>query len=148
MFQRLDPEFPMRMREWGKGLIVGGHNYGQGSSREHAALSAQYLGVQAVVAASSARIHRRNLIAVGIIPLELVDLADRSSATVGQLWEIHGIRKALESRKVTLAAETQSGDVALRLVLSESERAVLLAGRLLAHLRDGGRPRVQGTPES
>lgn len=148
MFQRLDPEFPTRMTEWGEGLIVGGHNYGQGSSREHAALSAQYLGVRAVAAASYARIHRRNLIAVGIVPFELVDPADRSSATVGQLWEIHGLRDAIERRNITVTAETRSGDITLRLALSESERAVLLAGGLLAHLRDSGRPLVQSTPES
>ena len=101
-----------------------------------------------MAAASYARIHRRNLIAVGIVPFELVDPADRSSATVGQLWEIHGLRDAIERRNITVTAETRSGDITLRLALSESERAVLLAGGLLAHLRDSGRPLVQSTPES
>src|SRR3712207_6733164 len=69
MFRRQDPEFHDRTLEWGGGFIVGGHNYGQGSSREHAALAPLHLGIRAVIARSFARIHRRNLISQSILPL-------------------------------------------------------------------------------
>jgi aconitate hydratase len=73
MFRRQDPVFHDRTLEWGGGFIVGGHNYGQGSSREHAALAPLQLGVKAVFAKSFARIHRRNLVAQGILALTFVD---------------------------------------------------------------------------
>ena len=75
-FQHRDPEFRKRMQEWGSGFIVGGENYGQGSSREHAALAPLQLGVKAVFAKSFARIHRRNLVAQGILALTFKDEAD------------------------------------------------------------------------
>ena len=73
VFKRTDPEFVKRIKSWGSGVIVGGENYGQGSSREHAALAPRFLGVRAVIAKSFARIHRANLINFGILPLILVD---------------------------------------------------------------------------
>ena len=82
-FQHRDPEFRKRMQEWGSGFIVGGHNYGQGSSREHAALAPLQLGVRAVFAKSFARIHRRNLVAQGILALTFVDESDYDRAEVG-----------------------------------------------------------------
>ena len=83
-FRHRDPEFRGRLKEWGSGFIVGGGNYGQGSSREHAALAPLQLGVKAVFAKSFARIHRRNLIAQGILPLTFADDADYERAEVGQ----------------------------------------------------------------
>ena len=83
MFRRFDPDFPSRAEEWGGGIVVGGHNYGQGSSREQAAFAALYLGVRAVVAKSFARIHRTNLIAQGILPLVLVDESGLRSGRAG-----------------------------------------------------------------
>ena len=135
MFQRLDPGFHDRLREWGGGIIVGGHNYGQGSSREHAALSAAHLGIRVVVAASFARIHRRNLIAVGVVPLVLANPEDRSRARVGQWWRIPGIVSALKNDSETLSAETDRGEIPLLLDLSARERRIALDGGLLAHLR-------------
>src|ERR687887_232850 len=87
-FQHRDKEFPRRAKEWGGGFIVVGHNYGQGSSREHAALAPAQLGVRAVIAKSFARIHRRNLIAQGIVPLLFKDEADYDGAKLGQTWTI------------------------------------------------------------
>ena len=87
-FQHRDPEFPRRAKEWGGGFIVAGDNYGQGSSREHAALAPAQLGVRAVIAKSFARIHRRNLIAQGIVPLLFKDAADYDKAELGQTWRI------------------------------------------------------------
>lgn len=146
MFRRLDPGFVGRAREWGGGLIVGGHNYGQGSSREHAALAPAHLGVRAVVAGSYARIHRRNLIAVGVVPFEIGD-ADRAAAAVGQRWHIRRLADAVRSGADTVVARIDDGrEVALALRLSVGERAVLAAGGLLAHVRAGGRPRLT-TPD-
>src|SRR5205807_1401062 len=87
-FRHRDPEFRKRIREWGSGFIVGGDNYGQGSSREHAALAPLQLGVKAVFAKSFARIHRRNLVAQGILALTFVDPQDYESAEPGQTWRL------------------------------------------------------------
>jgi aconitate hydratase len=142
MFRRLDPGFPERAREWGDGVIVGGHNYGQGSSREHAALSPLHLGVRAIAAGSYARIHRRNLIALGIVPLVVGD-DDRARTEVGQRWRIGGLADAVRGGADTVTALVDDEpEITLRLELSPGERQVLAAGGLLAHVRAGGRPRV------
>jgi aconitate hydratase len=147
MFRRLDPEFHDRALGWGGGLIVGGHNYGQGSSREQAALAALHLGVPAVVARSYARIHRRNLIGVGILPLVFADDADWAHARIGQHWRIPGIVAALETSADTLTADVESaGTVRLALDVSPTERATLLAGGLLAAIRQGRRRPVGSIP--
>src|SRR5207253_393244 len=103
-FRRFDPEFPARAAEWGGGIVVGGENYGQGSSREQAAYAAVYLGVRAVVAKSFARIHRTNLIANGIPPLAFADAADYARAAQGQDWRIAGLREAVASGCAELEA--------------------------------------------
>lgn len=131
MFQRIDPQFHDRMQGWGGGVIVGGHNYGQGSSREHAALSPLHLGVRVVAAASFARIHRRNLIAVGILPLVLDDPTDRDRARVGQEWSVPGLAEAVRQGSAAVIAETEDGPVRLRIDLSPREREIALAGGLL-----------------
>jgi len=146
MFRRLDPEFPARARSWGGGIVVGGHNYGQGSSREHAALAPLHLGVRVIAAGSYARIHRRNLIAVGIVPL-VVDDADRAATEVGQHWRIPDLGAAVRSGAEAVTATVgEERDIRLGLALSPGERAVLAAGGLLAHVRSGGRPPVGRSP--
>src|SRR5256884_2836655 len=94
-FRHADPEFRKRLAQWGSGFIVGGENYGQGSSREHAALAPLQLGVKAVFAKSFARIHRRNLVAQGILALIFKDDADYDRAEVGQLWKLPKVRDEL-----------------------------------------------------
>ncbi len=128
MFRRFDPEFPARAEEWGGGIVVGGHNYGQGSSREQAAFAALHLGVRAVVARSFARIHRSNLIAQGILPLTFADEADYDNVAQGDDWRIPGVRAAVEAGGTEL-----QGPVPLELPLSARERAILLAGGLVAY---------------
>jgi aconitate hydratase len=131
MFRRQDPAFHDRALDWGGGLIVGGHNYGQGSSREQAALAALYLGIRAVVAKSFARIHRTNLVGQSVLPLVFADEADYEAVSCGDAWTIDGVRAAVESGEEELVARTGGGgEVALRAVLSDRERAVLLAGGL------------------
>src|SRR5215204_6298390 len=88
MFRRQDPEFHDRALEWVGGFIVGGHNYGQGSSREHAALAALHLGIRAVIARSFARIHRRNLISQSILPLLFREEDDNEGVSQGNTWKI------------------------------------------------------------
>lgn len=137
MFRRLDPDFHDRAVQWGGGIIVGGENYGQGSSREHAALIPLYLGVRLVAARSYARIHRRNLIAAGIVPAVLP--ADAESA-VGQQWVISGLASALADGSASVTALVDGGpELALGLDFSPGERAILIAGGLLAQVRAGGR---------
>ena len=135
MFRRQDPEFPARARAWGGGLIVGGHNYGQGSSREVAAIAPLDLGIRAVVAKSFARIHRRNLICQGIVPLTFADEADAEGIAVGDTWRIEGAREAVERGAEVVAAHTGGRRIDLRLTLSPGEREMLLTGGLLALLR-------------
>src|SRR3954462_11492445 len=96
-FQHRDKDFRGRMHEWGSGFIVGGENYGQGSSREHAALAPLQLGVKAVFAKSFARIHRRNLVAQGILALTFTDEADYDRAEVGQCWVLPKVKEELEN---------------------------------------------------
>ena len=125
-------------------MIVAGNNYGQGSSREHAALSPRYLGIRVVVAASFARIHRSNLIAQGIVPLVAEDAA--GTASVGDSWRIPGLRAAVGSGAEELPVHVEGqGTLTASLRLSPAERELLLAGGLLAHTRGGSRRRVPDT---
>ena len=143
MFRRLDPDFHDRARSAGGGLIVAGHNYGQGSSREQAALAPLHLGVRAIAAASYARIHRRNLIAVGIVPLVLADEDERERVPTGEHWHLPGLAAAVASGDERVTVTTDNGrSVELLLPLSPGERTVLGAGGLVAHIRAGGRARV------
>lgn len=138
MFRRQDPEFHDRALAWGGGFIVGGHNYGQGSSRETAALAPLYLGIRAVVAKSFARIHRRNLIAQGIVPLVFADESDYARINQGDSWRIEGLRAALEAGEPLVAQSGADGEIRLDARLLPREREVLLAGGLLKYLRAGG----------
>jgi aconitate hydratase len=130
MFRRFDPAFPARAEEWGGGIVVGGHNYGQGSSREQAAFAALYLGVLAVVAKSFARIHRTNLIAQGILPLVLADEDDYDRVEVGQRWTV-----TVDLERDAWEAQTPQGPVLLEPRLTAREREVLRAGGLVAYAR-------------
>jgi len=133
MFRRFDPEFPARAEEWGGGIVVGGHNYGQGSSREQAAFAALHLGVRAVVARSFARIHRTNLIAQAIPPLVLAD--DDVRVEQGDAWRIDGLAGAVRDGADSVVASTPRGELHLGLELSRRERTILLAGGLIAYAR-------------
>jgi aconitate hydratase len=139
-FRHRDPEFRKRMQEWGSGFIVGGDNYGQGSSREHAALAPLQLGVKAVFAKSFARIHRRNLVAQGILALTFEDAADYDRAEVGQTWKLPRVRQELEDGADEITVEIADTGEELRLAhdLAPKEREILVAGGLLHYLRERG----------
>jgi aconitate hydratase len=136
-FQHRDKEFPRRAKEWGGGFIVAGHNYGQGSSREHAALAPAQLGVRAVIAKSFARIHRRNLIAQGIVPLLFLDEADYDKAELGQTWRISGLREIAGGEDEVPAEIEGAGQITLTHDLLPREREIVVAGGLIRYLSEG-----------
>lgn len=131
MFRRLDKGFHDRALEAGGGIVVGGENYGQGSSREQAALSAVHLGVRAVVARSFARIHRRNLALNGVVPLRFTGDEDHARASEGRHWRIEGVRAALEAGADTVTARLDDdSELELAVEVLAGEREALLAGGL------------------
>ena len=137
VFEPCDPTFHDRcLRNRDEGLvnvIVAGESYGQGSSREHAALCPMYLGVKAVVAKSIERIHRANLVNFGIVPFTFVNPSDYDSLQQGDMISLRGIRDAVAGSG-ELTIHTASGDVKVRTSLSDREKKVILAGGLLASL--------------
>jgi aconitate hydratase len=135
-FQHRDPEFRKRMQEWGSGFIVGGHNYGQGSSREHAALAPLQLGVRAVFAKSFARIHRRNLVAQGILALTFVEESDYDRAEVGATWTLPEVRRELEEGAERITVEVEGERFAVTHDFAPKEREILLHGGLLHYLKE------------
>jgi aconitate hydratase len=134
-FQHRDPEFPRRAKEWGGGLIVAGHNYGQGSSREHAALAPAQLGVRAVIAKSFARIHRRNLIAQGVVPLLFKDENDYDKAGLGQTWHISGLLEIAEGADEIPCEIKDADEITLTHDLLPREREIIVAGGLIRYLK-------------
>ncbi len=135
-FQHRDKGFAKRAHEWGGGFIVAGDNYGQGSSREHAALAPAQLGVRAVIAKSFARIHRRNLIAQGIVPLLFKDPADYDKAELGQTWRIPNLHAIAEGED-ELEVEIEGGETfTVTHDFMPREREIVVAGGLIRYLRE------------
>src|SRR6266542_4264035 len=135
-FQHRDKEFPRRAHEWGGGFIVAGDNYGQGSSREHAALAPAQLGVRAVIAKSFARIHRRNLIAQGIVPLLFQDESDYDKAELGQTWRIAGLYSIAQGEDELETEIEGVGTITLTHDLLPREREIVVAGGLIRYLKE------------
>ena len=134
-FEVCDPTFPARAKEAGSGIILGGSNYGQGSSREHAALVPMYLGIRAVVTKSFARIHVANLINAGILPLTFENEADYDNFTQGDELTISGIYKGMNTGFVTMK-NAQGAEARLRCNLTQRQKDILLAGGLLEYTRE------------
>ncbi|MGE5599687.1 MAG: aconitate hydratase [Bacteroidota bacterium] len=131
VFAGLDPDFAARAKAAGGGIIVAGENYGQGSSREHAALAPMYLGVRIVIAKSFARIHRANLVNFGLLPLTFADPADYDRLARGHRLRLPGLPEALERGEVA-AADEESGRICrLKASFSPREVEILKAGGLL-----------------
>ena len=137
-FAVCDESFPERAKSLGKSIIVGGSNYGQGSSREHAALAPLYLGVKAVLVKSFARIHRANLINAGILPLTFVNEADYDSISQGDELVLADIRKAVEAGKseLTVVNKTNGKEIPELCELSGRTKDIMLAGGLLDFTRE------------
>jgi aconitate hydratase len=137
-FRHRDPEFRKRLGEWGSGFIVGGENYGQGSSREHAALAPLQLGVKAVFAKSFARIHRRNLVAQGILALTFKVDADYDRAEVGDTWELPNVRDELAGDGDDITVRAGDEEFTVSHDLAPKEREILVEGGLLHWLQEHG----------
>lgn len=136
-FTVCDKDFPERAKKKGGGVILGGSNYGQGSSREHAALVPLYLGIKAVVAKSFARIHVANLINFGIVPMTLENPDDYENFAEGDMLEIKDFKKAVEGENsATLVNKTTGATATLCLTLTERQRAMLLAGGCLNYTKN------------
>jgi aconitate hydratase len=135
VFAPLDESFARRAREAGSGIVVGGENYGQGSSREHAALAPMYLGIKAVLAKSFARIHHTNLVNFGIIPLVFESPTDYDRLQQDDILEIDRLQEQLERGGVTIANRTQGYTFKARHELSQRQVRIIMAGGLLMEVR-------------
>jgi len=138
VFSPIDPEFPKRAKEAGSGIIIGGENYGQGSSREHAALAPMYLGVKAVIVKTFARIHRENLINFGILPLTFIDPADHEKFNIDDDVEIPNVRQSLEHRDsiITVINKRTGEKVETRHDLTQRQIDIMLAGGMLNYIKE------------
>ena len=136
-FEVCDPTFAERAKAAGDGIVIGGSNYGQGSSREHAALVPMYLGIRCVIAKSFARIHVANLINAGILPVTFANPEDYDRLEQGEKLTISNIVKGMEEGVLTV---TDENGFAFQVVcnLTDRQRAILLAGGLLNYTREGG----------
>lgn len=134
-YHRYDPEFAARAKAMGKSIIIGGENYGQGSSREHAAINPMYLGVKMVVAKSIARIHKGNLINHGIIPMVFADPADYDKLDMLDELEVEGLLDQMKTREVEIKDLTKGISFKAKLELSDNELDVILSGGQLRHLQ-------------
>ena len=138
-FEVCDPDFPRRAQQSdGSGIIVGGSNYGQGSSREHAALVPMYLGVRCVIAKSFARIHAANLINAGILPLTFQNSEDYDAVAQGHRLTMEQVEQALRAGEGEVQDQTTGRSFPVRCDLTPRQQAIVLAGGLLNYTKEGG----------
>jgi aconitate hydratase len=138
VFQRIDPGFHDRAKAAGSGWIVGGLNYGQGSSREHAAMAPMYLGIKGVLARSFARIHEANLVNWGLLPLTFADPSDYDAVDQGDEIAVEGVLEGLATGRLRAVNLTKGKSFDVQVSLTERERGILVDGGLLAHTRRTG----------
>ena len=131
-----DPTFPERAKAAGESIVVGGVNYGQGSSREHAALVPLYLGVRAVVAKSFARIHAANLINAGIMPLTFKNAGDYDKISQGDKLALTGVYAGMDGGEIIMTDETTGEKFTLECSFTDRQKAILKAGSLLAYTKE------------
>ncbi|MFH2028223.1 MAG: aconitate hydratase [Nanoarchaeota archaeon] len=132
IFHHIDETFAKRAKETESGIIVGGENYGQGSSREHAALAPMHLGIKAVIAKSFARIHKSNLINFGILPLEFKNKEDYNKITKDGRLELNNIIDSLKNDKDLIT----NGNIQLTYTLSETENDIIISGGKLNYIKN------------
>jgi aconitate hydratase len=135
VFTRVDPRFVARAKEEQGGFIVGGHNYGQGSSREHAALAPMYLGVRAILTLSFSRIHLANLVNMGIVPLTFTHTEDYKRLAQGDKLVIENLTALSPGSEVTVTNLTQNNDFTAGHSMSERDIAILLEGGLINYTK-------------
>ena len=136
-FAVCDKEFPERAKSLGESIIVGGSNYGQGSSREHAALVPMYLGVRAVITKSFARIHAANLINAGIMPLTFVNPEDYDKINEGDELCLENVFEGMDEGSLILKDMTNGVKIALSCGFTQRQKDILKAGGLLAFTKEG-----------
>ena len=134
-YHRYDPDFAARAKEMGKSIIIGGENYGQGSSREHAAINPMFLGVKAVIAKSIARIHKGNLINHGIIPMLFQNPEDYDKIELGDELIFENFLDQIAARRVTIENKTKGFSFDVKLELSDNETEIILSGGQLSYLK-------------
>ena len=137
-FEVCDKEFPERAKKAGDGIIIGGSNYGQGSSREHAALVPMYLGIRCVIAKSFARIHVANLINAGILPLTLQNPDDYDDLQQDHVLRLNGIQAGMAEGKISIANETTGKTITALCSSTSRQQQILLCGGLLNYTKEGG----------
>ncbi|MDR1298265.1 MAG: aconitate hydratase [Deltaproteobacteria bacterium] len=141
VFQNIDPGYPERQKKAGSGFVAAGRNYGQGSSREHAALAPRYLGLSGVVAVSFSRIHKANLCNFGLFPLEFADPEDLRTLSQGDVLSLGGLGSPpAPGAALTMRNETKGTEFKVALDVSRRQTDMLMAGGLLA-LEAGRRAR-------
>ena len=138
-FEVCDPSFADRAKAAGSGIIVGGSNYGQGSSREHAALVPMYLGIRCVIAKSFARIHAANLINAGILPLTFADPRDYDSIEQDTQLYIYNIEEGMKQGKLTVTDQVHGFHFTVNCDMTDRQRAIVMAGGLLNYTKEGGK---------
>ena len=134
-FKGIDPTFTQRAQEKGGGILVGGENYGQGSSREHAALVPHYLGIKAVIVKSFARIHKQNLVNFGLLPLMFENKDDYDKIAAGDLLQMDQVRKRLVENRLVVRNVTKGEEYPVKHDLSPRQIDILLAGGLLEYVK-------------
>lgn len=134
-FSRYDKDFVARAKAMGTSIIVGGENYGQGSSREHAAITPMFLGIKAVLVKSMARIHKNNLINHGVIPMLFANPEDYQFIDLGDEVEIQGLLDGMKEKSLHLYNKTKQKKIAVKLDLSDTEVEILLKGGQLAYIK-------------
>jgi aconitate hydratase len=137
VFEQLDPDFPRRAVEKGNGAVIAGENYGQGSSREHAALAPRYLGIRAKIAKSFARIHKANLVNFGILPLTFKHPADYELVRQGDALRFANLRQLISSGATEIPVEIGGRKIVTLLEVSDRQRQELLAGGTLNYVKNG-----------
>jgi len=137
-FEVCDPSFPDRAKAAKNSVIIGGSNYGQGSSREHAALVPMYLGVRCVIAKSFARIHAANLINAGILPLTFENSEDYEAVLQSHTLRLENVAGGMEQGKIKVVNETTNTAFTALCELSQRQQKILLAGGLLNYTKEGG----------
>ena len=138
-FEVCDPSFADRAKAAGNGVIVGGSNYGQGSSREHAALVPMYLGIRCVIAKSFARIHAANLINAGILPLTFADPRDYDAIEPDTQLYIYNIEEGMKNGTLTVTDQVHGFHFTVNCDMTDRQRAIVMAGGLLNYTKEGGK---------
>ena len=139
VFEQLDPDFHKKAKEKGNGVVIGGENYGQGSSREHAALAPRYLGIRAKIVKSFARIHKANLVNFGILPLTFKNPADYDLLKQGDRLTFPDVRRFVASGATEIPVQVNGRQIVTILEVSDRQRQELLAGGTLNFVKSGGR---------